>query len=195
MSATASCGPHSARIASASARLVPGRTANMLWLSVSVMGSMTSAWSWSPSARRVSSPAALARPTVTARPSAPREARIRRISLNPAIGNDHTPVVDELERLMADVGAVELGAVGEDDGSAAFDAVDENRGGQVIEAWASGTARSLSAPSHDARIVDQSVQAPIDKPSMRTMTAASSVKPGMGGDGRSRQDRTSLRVT
>jgi len=38
---------------------------------------------------------------------------------------------------VADVRAVERGAVGEDDGNAAFDAVDENRGGQVIEAWAS----------------------------------------------------------
>src|SRR5450759_4189256 len=137
MSTTASCGPHSARIASASARLLAARTANTPWLSVSVMRSMTTGKSWSTSARRASSPGALSRPTGTALPPAPREARISRISLNPAIGNDHTPVVDELERLVADVRAVELGAVGEDDGSAAFDAVDENRGGQVIEAWAS----------------------------------------------------------
>src|SRR5487761_2473314 len=70
MSTTASCGPHSCRIASASARLPAARTAKTPWLSVSVMRSMTSARSWSTSARRASrtGAGALARPTVTALP-------------------------------------------------------------------------------------------------------------------------------
>ena len=56
-----------------------------------------------------------------------------RISLDPTIGNDRASVVDELERLAADVSAVELRAVREDDGSPAFDAVDDWRRGHVIE--------------------------------------------------------------
>jgi hypothetical protein len=70
-----------------------------------------------------------------------------RISLDPAIDNDRAPVVDELERLMADVRAVELGAVGEDDGSPAFDTVDDDRGGQVVESFGELRVGGVHLPS------------------------------------------------
>ena len=54
MSTTVMCGRHSARIASASARLRAARTTKTPWFSVSLMRSTTSGRSWSTSARRAS---------------------------------------------------------------------------------------------------------------------------------------------
>ncbi len=55
--------------------------------------------------------------------------------------------MDELERLVADVRAVELRAIREDDGVPAFDAVDDWRRSQVIEGLGEHRIGGVHLPS------------------------------------------------